>query len=707
MHRCFRIFPILYSSIILIILLTGGKITIFEISGQPRIVHDTIIRPFSQPDTLRAESPLDSADSDSLPPAEKTSDLRENRPFRSINIPSDSSGIDLPKSAIPWYTEEQLQNPFALTSNYVDTTLLGFQMYDFAAENTYFFAEKGNPGHAHRLLTFSPDLTPGLKLNDRKLYGNYLLAHDDLKFYRPKHVFTDLFYLTGTNREQLFYAKHAQKLQENFTMAFQYRIVHTPGAFSRLAAVNSNLSFTADYLSKDKRYQVLGSFILNRIRNQESGGLKNFESFEQDPVRDSVFLYRAESWVRDVSFNLRHFYQTGFYTRGDSAEPARFINLGRINHDFTYQRTAFVHNDQAEPYSFYDFPRLDSTSTFDSTVVHRIENQISWSNFPLSSGRGTFPFNFKLFLKHSINTIQQPDVRPPDKPITNDDGDRIYYGSRESFNSLIQGIELNSDQRLLISFGGHANATIGGYHDEDLHAGAFLNIGQPDKKYHLESFLNYSLSEAPYFYNHLSVNNIRWNNDFQKMQIVNLKARLHTPYVKLEGNYFLLDRMVYLGKEALPVQNNVELGFFSLGAYSDIRLGRFGFRNQILLQQATSENFEDYPTLISYHSVAFNIGFFDNALVNQFGFDFHFNTGYNAMAYMPVSRGFYLQDQSLMDNKYLVDFFWNGKISNARLFIKYQNLLGMVLDIRPHYDIPFYPIPESMFKFGVSWMFFN
>ncbi len=707
MHRCFRILIILQSFIVLVILLTGGRVTIYQTFGQPRTVYDTIIRPFSAPDTLAPAATLDSAVIDSLPAREPVSQRSANRPTRSINIPSDSAGIDLPKSAIPWYTEEQLQNPFALTPNYVDTTLLGFQMYDFAAENTYFFADKGNPGHAHRYLKFSPDLSTGLKINDRKLYGNYLIAHNDLKFYRPKHVFTDLFYITGGNREQLFYAKHAQKLMENFTMAFQYRIVQSPGAFSRLASGNTNLNLTADYLSQDKRYQALGSFILNRVRNQESGGLKNFESFEQDPVRDSVFLYRAESWVRDLSVNLRHFYQTGFYINGDSAETERFINLGRFNHDFTYQRTAFVHNDQAEPYSFYDFPRLDSTSTFDSTAVHRIENQISWSNFPLSSGRGTFPFNFKLFLKHSINTIQQPDVRPADDPVNNDDGDRIYYHSRETFNSLIQGIELQSDQRLFLSFGGHANATIGGYNDEDLHAGVFLNVGQPGKKYHLESSLNYSLTESPYFYNHLSVNNIRWDNNFRKMQIVNLKARLYLPWVKLEGNYYLLDRMVYLGKDALPVQNNFELSFFSLGAYSDVRLGRFGFRNHILLQQSTSENFEDYPTFISYHSIAFNIGFFDNALVNQFGFDFHFNTGYNAMAYMPVSRGFYIQDQHLMNNKYLVDFFWNGKISNARLFIKYQNLLGMIFDVRPHYDIPFYPIPESMFKFGVSWMFFN
>ncbi len=671
------------------------------------IVTDTIIRQAELPavsDTL-VDPTENVAPSDTLSPL---GDRRDSLPparakKQSISIPGKiTDTLELPRSAIPWYTENQLQNPFTLKPNYVDTTLLGFQMYDFATQDHYFYAQKGNVGHAHRSLRFSMDLEPGLKLNEYEIYGNYLLHHDELKYYRPKHVFTELFYVTGDGREQLFSGKHAQKFHETLHIGLQYRLVNSVGDLSRISARNTNFYLTADYLSPNNRYQALASVIVNQIRNAESGGLKNHEEYEENPDTETVLLANAESWVKELSVNLRHFYQTGFYLSADSTEQRKFLNLGRINHSFTYKRTAFVFDDSNKPYAFYNDSLLYADATFDSTTVHRIENQVSWSNFPLNRGRRIFPFNFRLFLTHSINTIYQPnavDINPGRS--TN------YIYSEDSFSDLVQGFEIQSDQQRFLSFGGHANATLGGYHDKDVHSGAFLNLGKADRAYKLRLMLRYSSTEAPYFYNYMSVNNVSWENNFDKMQVVNFGTRLQLPFVTLEGNYFLLDKMVYLGSGAKPVQNSNALSLISLGAYSDIKTGILGLRNHILLQQSTTPDFERFPAIVSYHSLFFNFPLFDNSLINQIGFDFHYNTGYKAMAYMPVVRGFYIQDHYTQNQKYLLDVFWNGKVSNARLFVKYQNLLGLVLDTPVHYDIPFYPLPESMFKFGVSWMFFN
>ncbi|TVQ91488.1 MAG: hypothetical protein EA393_04665 [Bacteroidetes bacterium] len=614
---------------------------------------------------------------------------------------------ELPASAIPWFSEEQLQNPFQLEPNFVDTNLLGFQHYDFAARSGFFRTSKGNIGHAYNLLVFDPELAPGLNMGHTSIYGHNIIRHDHLKYYRPQHVFTDLFLTIGSEREQLFQAKHTQRLHETFYLGFQYRVINSLARyFSRLASQNVNMSLTADYLSPDKRYQALGSFVINRMRNQQSGGLINPAAFEENQESDSVFLYRAESWYRDVSFNLRHFYQTGFYTGGGSDNDRRFINLGRINHDFTYSRNSFVFDENNSPYPFFDFEPVYPNSTFDSTVVHRIKNQVSWSNFPLQSGRGTFPFNFRLYLQYNINTIEQPDF-PEDKPILDTLNQKIYYYDKYNYNEIVQGFELQSDQTRFLSFGGFANFTIGGYNDEDFHAGAYLNLGRPDRNYSLEGKLRVANMEAPYFYNNFRSNYITWENEFDKMQVVNLRGRLKLPWVNFEGNYFLLNNMVYFGSDALPVQNTSAFSMFSLGAYSDIEIGNFGFRNHGVYQYSTTSQFYQYPSFISYHSLYYNLVREHRVLVHQFGFDFHFNTGYKAMSWMPVTRAFYAQDEHNMRDKFLLDVFWTGKIKRARLFLKYQNILGLVFDIKPHYDIPFYPIPETMFKFGVSWMFFD
>jgi hypothetical protein len=670
------------------------------------IPNDTIMSPPAVPENLQDTLPANGLRREIGTQGEDEEPQR--RPRQTIIVPGAAPmPDDLPMSAVPWYHEDQLQNPFTLKPNYLDTTLRGLQMYDYAAAEGNFYAQKGNPGHAHRQLRFSPSLQPGLRLHEYDTWGAYLLNHDDIKFYRPAHVFTELFYLTGTAREQLFYGKHNQKFHETFHAGMNYRVINSPGPISRMGARNTNLYVYADYLSPDNRYQALSSFTYNRLRNMESGGLTNHLGFEENRDRDSVFLYRAESWIYDMSFNLHHFYQTGFYAAADEGEEDRFVNLGRINHNFSYSRTSFVFNDQAPPLRIYPFPLMESNFTFDSTVVHRIENSVSWSNFPLTSGKGNFPLNFKLFASHSINTIKQPDFRPQEAPLRDEENKRIYYHSQNTFNSVVQGVEVQTDQRKLLSLGGYANATIGGYHNEDVHTGAWLNLGRPQRNYNLEVMLRYSRTEAPYFYSNMSVNNVRWEYDFDKMQVVNLRGQLRFPFITLEGNYFLLDNFVYLGPDALPVQNNNVAGLISLGLYSEIKAAFLGLRNHVLVQKASTNNLERFPELISYHSVYAEFQLFSNSLMNQIGFDFHFNTGYRAMAYMPMIRGFYIQDEHRLNNRYLLDVFWNGKVSNARLFVKYQNILGLLLDNNVHYDIPFYPLPETMFKFGVSWMFFN
>ena len=100
----------------------------------------------------------------------------------------------MPRLSIPWFTEEQLQSPFDAVSNYIDTTITGFQHYDFAHKAGFFFANKGNVGHATRLLEFNPLSGHNFQLDGGGLFPGYRLTHSKLKFYRPNHVFTDVFY---------------------------------------------------------------------------------------------------------------------------------------------------------------------------------------------------------------------------------------------------------------------------------------------------------------------------------------------------------------------------------------------------------------------------------------------------------------------------------------------------------------------------------
>jgi len=623
------------------------------------------------------------------------------------------------RSAVTWYTEDQLQSPFDATPNIIDTTITGFQHYDFAHNAAFFFANKGNVGHATRFLQYNPILGHDFPLDGGSLFRGYRFEHSKLRFYRPKHVFTDLYYVTGAEREQLFYGMHNQKFHDTFFGGFKYQIVNSPGVYNRSAASTSNIYLTADFQLPNKRYQALGSFISNRFANQESGGLENYLNFEQDQNRDIVFLPSAELRHRETTVNLNHFYLTGFYIGGgndDTLSERRFINLGRLNHEFSYRRQSLVFDDSTAPVPFFESDPINQTATFDSTRVTILENLVSWSNFPLTSGRGTFPFNFKLYLKHRFVDIRQPllkhrfvDIRQPlyleTEPL--EDGSDQYLMQQDNFSQVVQGVELESDQTRFLSGRAFAHLTLGGYNDEDLGIGSMVNIGRPNQKHRIFLSAGFYQQEAPYFFSRFFGNYVSWENDFEKQQIGHARLEYSSKWLSLEGNYYLLSNMVYFGPEALPLQNTSTFGIASAAIGLRAGIGPFQTRHKILYQFTGSENFEQFPELVSYHTVFFDFSMFKKAMDLNVGVDLYYNASYYPMAYMPVVRQFYAQNAYERDHVFLADVFATIKVQRTRFFLKAQNIGSLLPNAPVLYSIPFYPLPGMAIKFGLSWMFFD
>jgi len=250
--------------------------------------------------------------------------------------PGEAEKTEEASSAVKWYSESQLANPAAAEPNYVDTTLKGFHKYDFTYRERSFFSNKGITGHAHRNLVFDPvSQGHGFSYLQNEVFKGVLLSHEKIRFYRPEYVFTDLYYLTGGEREQLFYALHSQRLTENLIMSFKYQMIRSPSIYSRVTSNNANFYGALDYISDNERYQAMGSFVWNRIENQESGGLRNHEGFEQDDARDSVWLYNADGRYRETAISIHQYYQLGLFNNSNNNdyEGNSFVNLGRIYHN--------------------------------------------------------------------------------------------------------------------------------------------------------------------------------------------------------------------------------------------------------------------------------------------------------------------------------------------------------------------------------------
>lgn len=610
--------------------------------------------------------------------------------------------VDENQQRIPWFTEQQLESPFITDTNFVDTTSTGFHRYDPFMRHSLFMAEKGNIGHAGFSMHFAPVLSSNFTLNPAPLFPGYLLNHEGIRFYRPEHVFTDLQLVIGDNREQFFIASHNQKLHETLYIGAQYQIVNSRGFYNRMGARNNYIRMHFDFQEPGKRYHALGSLSLNTINNQESGGLSNPDIFEEDPDQASMFFLNATSRHKENAVKLNHFYNLGFFL-SDTAEQRRFFNLGRINHQFTYRRQSFVFNETVPPNTvFFETEPVIPGRTNDSTIVNTLENHLGWSNFPIKGEHGIFPVNFNVFIKHRIVEVYQPYLLMMLKY-----PDRGYSFIKDDFSQCMPGFIVESDPTRLISFRGTGLRTYGGYNDGDYDFGGSVKLGSLKHSHSLSFSGHYANKEAPYFLSNFMSNYVSWDNDFAKTQWQHAGLRYSNPYLTLGLNYYSVTNMVFMGPDALPVQNESTVNVVSAGLGSEIGIGIFRTTHNIIFQKADDDYFLNFPEFASRHSLYFDFSLFKKALGVQTGLDIYYNSGYPSMAYMPVVRQFYAQDNYPGKDTHMVDLFANFKISRTRIFVKMENLSSLVTDVPTVYLIPFYPIPQAAFKFGVSWMFFN
>ncbi len=600
---------------------------------------------------------------------------------------------------VRWFTQDVFFNPFH-EKNLLDTAISGFQRYDlFEKKHASFFAGKGNVGHVSRALFFNPDMNTGFSLFPDDMYAGYLLDFLQQKFYRPEHVFTDIFYVTGSENRQLFHAKHNQRLGERIYGGLKYQTVNSPGAYSRLASRNAAISLWIDLQAGDN-YGLLGSFSLNRLINRESGGLINHVNFEEDAARDSVFLYNAESRYRDIGFNIHQYYYLNFNNNDDDEKSG--LNLGVIRHQFYYKRRALVFDESTAPSAaFYDQNPANPLFTFDSTLVYEVGNKIAWSNRLSNGGQeSNLPLFFELSVNHKLVRIYQPLYVGE---ISEDD----YRFKKNRFAQLGYGMRLGSDPQRLFSFDAFANYLAGGYNDGDMDIGGRLTL-RPVSHFFRTTFSgHYAEKEAPWFYHHFRGNYISWYNDFNKSRTLRLGVNFMSGLFDLEGNYYLMNRAFYMDADALPAQNNDSFSLFTAALSTNIDYRAFRSKHQLIYQFAGEDSFERFPAFASFHSLYADFRLFDNALQLNTGFDVRYNAPYKPMAYMPVVRQFYIQDDFESGHDLIVDVFVNARISRTRLFVKFEHFLGLLTDRPPVYQIPFFPVPEATLMFGISWMFFD
>ena len=330
--------------------------------------------------------------------------LASQPPADSIKVKKDSTLVFFFNNNIDQYGK--------LNIHVADTGITAFQDYNPLYRLTPFVASLGNTGSASSPLVPYPFATSSGFDYGIHTFDPFLFLNDSVKYYKVMKTYTDLKYVQGAHKELFFNATFSRNIYKSFNLGFDFRVMTSPGAYQRQKTNIINFVLTAQYFSKDKRYGVFANMRLNRIKNQENGGIKYDSLFEQnlETTRSviPVNLSAAQNRVRESGFYMKNYFNLTNkpHTPGDSSAASRKnFNLGRIIYTFNYTRQVQNYMDAAADSGFYQNIYYDSINTYDSITIQRIYNEVAWTNPSFKPDKKFRTLQLDFRLKHQYITI--------------------------------------------------------------------------------------------------------------------------------------------------------------------------------------------------------------------------------------------------------------------------------------------------------------
>jgi len=602
--------------------------------------------------------------------------------------------VDEHDSIEVYYYTSNINNLKLNRLTYIDTSILRTHQYDSLYKGNKLYSTLSNIGMAHISLNFMPDLRNGFT---KSLYSfkEYILDNDEVKYYKLSKPFTEIFYVMGAKKEQNLRVVFSRDIYTGLNIGLDFTFENSPGNYNNTKTNNVTGYFNTQYVTPNKRYRVIGNFLMNKLRIEENGGLIDDSYFTENKEKDRsvipVQLPNAKNEIRESGFYLQQqFNLTSARKMLDTTSNT--LDLGSLNYSFQYKRNIYMFNDDNPLSDFYkDFaPPIDSTTTFDSTAQTFIKTSFGWSSLGYEKKGDDNPFYFYGNINYEHIKEQLPY-------------DSIMHKWDQV--SVSGGLGVNIRKSFYLKGTGYLYFV--GYNQGDFGIQGTINqyIGTKNKNYgELILGADFHLKTPWRLYQQWNSNRFRWSNNFDKESYFILSGRYNFKFLTAGINFYTIGNYTYLDTLVVPRQIEKALTVMQLFAEGVIRAGKFGFDTRLVYQTSSKDEIIRIPKFTGTLNVFFRSPVFKNAATVQTGIQFRYFTEFLAYGYMPELRAFYLQDNSKIGNYLWADVYVTLKIQRARIFLKMANVTGYFEGYK-YFTAPHYPDRDARFYFGVSWRF--
>ncbi len=599
------------------------------------------------------------------------------------------------KATIDLYKIISFENDTTL----VDTTLSIKKeyRYNYLRKDNFGLLPFNNIGQTYNSLTIDFRNASTLPLfGARAKHFNYMEI-EDINYYHVPTPFTELLYKTAFEQGQLLDAFFSNNISKQFNFSIAYKGLRSLGKYQRILSSTGNFRATANYVSKNNRYQARGHMVTQDLMNYESGGLSdegvsNFESGEEEFIDRGVFdpiLVNAQNILKGKRFHLEHQYD--IVSKKDSTGH-NILGIGNIL-SFEDKYYQFDHKNRSD--YFGDAFRESNLSDRATLEYFRNRFYLVYSNnllgnlsFNADYGNYNYGYDTVTFINGQIITNRIK-------------GDVFTLGG--AYQKKIGQFDVKGQFGINISGdfeGNFLNAGASYQFTDDLLLKANINTSLKAPNY------NWLLYQSDYM-------DYNWDNTGQYRNISTQQLALELQSQKLATiafDYNTITNYAYFSQDSLgnvkPFQDNATINYIRIKANKEFKVGNFALDNTVLYQKVLNgQNTINVPQLVTRNTLYYSNHLFKKALYLQTGVIFNYFTSYNMNAYDPLLAEFYVQNDTKIGDFPRLDFFVNAKVRQTRIFFKLEHFNSSLTGY-DFYSAPHYPYRDFIIRFGLVWNFF-
>lgn len=600
--------------------------------------------------------------------------------------------------------EKPLISEYKIISHQRDTTILDTTLtifkdykYNYLRKDDYHLMPFANVGQTYNTLVYDfSALRLKPRMGARARHFNYMEIEDINYFHVPTPL-TELYFKTAFEQGQQLDAFFTINTSEQFNFSIAYKGLRSLGNYQNTLTSTGNFRFTTNYRTKNNRYNLRAHIVFQDLLNQENGGLKpefiplfiNDEPDFRDRARLEVNFEDAENILKGKRFHLEH-----DYTLIRDLDSINYTTL-KLGNILSFE-DKFYQFDQESPFDEFG-PSFASSDLRDRVDLEEFYTQ-AYLNF-----NNNWVGEFNVFLGYTEFNYGYNSVLIFDEQrITNRlKGNLVEAGA--SYQKQYRGFELFGKAALNVSGDYDGNYILGSASfelDENNKAKASASFNSVAPDFHFQLF------QSDYV-------NYNWQNNFKNIKTQHLQFELQSnKLVDAVVSFTGIQDYTYFSRTesentTTPFQYNGTVNYLKLEAKKQLDFGKFSLNAQVTYQNILDgEDVFKAPEFLGRASVYYSNRFFKNALFLQTGITGKYFTSYEMNAYDPVLAEFYVQNNQEFGDFPLLDLFVNAKISQTRIYIKWEHFNALFTSQNNYFSAPGHPFRDAKIRFGLVWNFF-